>query len=343
LKWFVSYFDMRKVKVKHEDTYSTTRVLKKGTPQGSSLSRLIFSLYVNDLPRVLQKCQSLLYADDLVLFYSGTSAEEINEALQSDLDNLQKWCENNAMTINLNKTCAMVFKPPRNSIDGDVEVHINNKHINVVAEFKYLGFHLDSKLTFDNHFSIVCKEITKRTYMINRYKFNFNEKWLKIFSTSIVLSVLEYGLPVWGKRSKVEYDRLDKIMFKLAALVIFKRRICSTEKLNLFEKLNWLSSEERYKVYTLHFVYKHVICHTNLSNVFSNKFVKRPKVERQSRCSNNLLVPRLRTEFGKAGLFYQAIIMWNNLTEDIKTCSSFVKFDLKLRDFILITRTSDFI
>ena len=50
------------------DVYSEIAPVSIGVAQGSILGPLLFIIYMNDLPDVLQFCQVTLYADDTVLY-----------------------------------------------------------------------------------------------------------------------------------------------------------------------------------------------------------------------------------------------------------------------------------
>ena len=69
------------------------------------LGPLLFLIYVNDLPRSISS-QVFLFADDTKLIRSiSTSADHVQ--LQTDLDNLAKWCD--AWQLNFNATKCKVI------------------------------------------------------------------------------------------------------------------------------------------------------------------------------------------------------------------------------------------
>ncbi len=89
----------------------------RGVRQGCSLSPTLFNIYINELAEALDRSGSipglalhdsevkcLLYADDLVLL-SPTA-----EGLQHSLALLEQYCEEWALTVNLDKTRVMVFQ-----------------------------------------------------------------------------------------------------------------------------------------------------------------------------------------------------------------------------------------
>ncbi|GBP81659.1 RNA-directed DNA polymerase from mobile element jockey [Eumeta japonica] len=63
-----NYLNNRNFTFRHENTYSTKRTLKAGVPQGSTLSPLLYSAYVNDIPRSSNGVQLALFADDTALY-----------------------------------------------------------------------------------------------------------------------------------------------------------------------------------------------------------------------------------------------------------------------------------
>ena len=60
-----------------------------GVPQGTVLGRLLFLIYINDLPDRV-KSQIRLFADDLYLYRTISSPHDTAQ-LQKDLDSLTKW------------------------------------------------------------------------------------------------------------------------------------------------------------------------------------------------------------------------------------------------------------
>lgn len=69
---------------------------------------------------IFQHCKFIYYCDDLVVYASGDTLDEMQNKLQSDITNLTRWCTDNGMEINVSKTKSMIFhsrnKNPNNRI-----------------------------------------------------------------------------------------------------------------------------------------------------------------------------------------------------------------------------------
>jgi len=87
----------------HDELEQTT-----GFPQGDTLSPLLFSIVVSDLPQRVQQrhpfVKVLQYADDLVLY--GESRYHLQQALAT----LRAYVRENELEINVGKTKAMKFR-----------------------------------------------------------------------------------------------------------------------------------------------------------------------------------------------------------------------------------------
>jgi len=84
-----------------------------GVPQGSSLSNLLFAIYMNDFPRVIIHSVPILFVDDDYIMICGNPVDiNINDAIQKlegDLRAADFWMESNHAKLDSNKIKFIVF------------------------------------------------------------------------------------------------------------------------------------------------------------------------------------------------------------------------------------------
>ncbi|CAB4040151.1 RNA-directed DNA polymerase from transposon BS, partial [Paramuricea clavata] len=121
-------------------TISQERVIRCGVPQGSTLGPLLFLLYVNDLPSCLSHSIASMFADDTNLTTSGKSIEDIQNQLNSDLENIHTWLLTNKLTLNKEKTEYMIISSRQRlaKIDDDPKISLDGIDTKRVKQAKTL-------------------------------------------------------------------------------------------------------------------------------------------------------------------------------------------------------------
>ena len=172
LKWFKSYLSDRKQFIENDNEVS---ILKCGVPQGSKLGPLLFLIYVNDMPSVLQLCIPTLFADDTTICGSAPTYNELVRKINSDLHILSEWFKANKLTLNVGKSYGCVFGT--NHLGNDFR--IDDQSIEICGTVKYLGVHIDSSLNWKPHLNFVTNKVSQTLGVLSKVKHCLNEKALK--------------------------------------------------------------------------------------------------------------------------------------------------------------------
>jgi len=79
----------------------TCQTVTIGVPQGSVLGPLLFALYINNLPSIIDFSNTDLYADDSELHYSHSDLGVVETQVQSDLDKVARWMSSSHLCLNV--------------------------------------------------------------------------------------------------------------------------------------------------------------------------------------------------------------------------------------------------
>ncbi len=107
--WINSYLTNRKYCVYFNGGFSEMRVMSCGVLQGSCLGPLLFSIFTNDLPLILNYASIAMYADDSTIHLAASIPSDLEKVLNEELVLIRKWITLNKLVLNIEKTKCIVL------------------------------------------------------------------------------------------------------------------------------------------------------------------------------------------------------------------------------------------
>jgi len=138
-----SYLKDRKFIVSFNGAKSTSYNANAGVPQGSVLGPVLFNIYINDIPKS-RKTGLAVYADNTAIYSSSWSTALLAYRLQTHVDDILQYFSDWKMSINPDKTEAIVFTRRRQRLPPPIQI-VGYK-VPWSSRVKYLGVILDSGL-----------------------------------------------------------------------------------------------------------------------------------------------------------------------------------------------------
>jgi hypothetical protein len=174
LIWIKNYFINRSMIIDFNGQLSNEIIVKRGAPQGSVFGAIAYIVAHHDLHLIFQAPENNhLYVDDLGSIFIPSlynkykdELTEIESRINNDLVKLYNYATEWHQPVNSKKTEFVIFsrliKCPK------LKILYNDNQIEQKKNFKYLGYRLDSKLSFN---CIVDDHLQKcrQTYSILKY------------------------------------------------------------------------------------------------------------------------------------------------------------------------------
>ena len=153
-----SYLAQRQQRVLFQSRMSKWAAVSIGVPQGSILGPLLFALYVNDLPSVVNYCLLDLYADDAEMHCSDSDLQTVENCLQSDLTSVATWLGSSRLCLNVDKSSCMLIGSRQRVAGQTLSVSVGGSVLFQVHSVQYLGVLIDSVLSWNLH---ICNMISR--------------------------------------------------------------------------------------------------------------------------------------------------------------------------------------
>ena len=124
-----------------------------------SVTKLLFLIYINDLPTVSNIFDILMYADDTTSFCNFDNIRNEN-TINNEINKVYDWLCSNKLSLNVSKTKYMCFHKSNKTVTYP-KLKINNVTIDRVNDFKFLGLIISSNLKWNKHINHISIKVSK--------------------------------------------------------------------------------------------------------------------------------------------------------------------------------------
>ena len=160
------------------------------------------------------------FADDTAILSSSILPTAASERLQSGLDKIQKWLKTWRIKANESKSVPVTFTTRRETCPT---VTLNNTTLTQATSAKYLGIHLDRRLTWQKHISSKHKQLrlklSKIYWLIGRNSQLSLENKILLYK-SILKPIWTYGIELWGTASNSNIEILERFQSKVLRAIV---------------------------------------------------------------------------------------------------------------------------
>lgn len=214
-----SYLHDRQFIIRQGTHHSPLCPIRAGVNQGSVLGPVLYTLFTADLP-VSPHTFTATYADDTAILAIHADPAVASHALQASLQSLERWCRTWHIKINAEKSRHITFSMRR----GDCPpVVLFGTPLPTATSVRYLGIHLDRRLTWKTHVKIKRQELALRirTYywLLGRHSALPPHHKLLVYKI-IIKPVWTYGISLWGSACRSALDVISRFENKTLRLLL---------------------------------------------------------------------------------------------------------------------------
>ena len=151
-----------------------------------------------------------MYADGSTIYASATTANEVTETLNKELQSVLEWVASNKLVLNISKTKSIVFGTNHSlSSRPQLNLVMNIVAFEQVEETKLVGIILDCKVSWSKHIDLMVTKMGRGLSVIKRCSEFLTPRSKKQVLQALVLSNLDYCPVMWSSASRKDLVKLQ--------------------------------------------------------------------------------------------------------------------------------------
>jgi hypothetical protein len=237
IRWVEKFMNSRSIELAFDEKKQKKRQIRIEISQKSSISSILFLIYTRFLFANLKidvNIATSSFVDDIVIYTSSKRIEINCERLCQAISKTFEWAQENAVKFDDSKSEMIHFELKKEMSTNTITLS-NETILKPQKSVKWLGIHIDRKLTFKEHVNKRVANATRTLFSISRLQ---NTEWRLSSMTSRQLymtctsAISNYGSEIWWKNQRQFRNKLQKLQnaalkkileaFRISSIVVMK-------------------------------------------------------------------------------------------------------------------------
>ena len=217
--WLADFLTNRQQAVRYQGFVSPLLPLFCGIPQGTKMGPLCYLILINDA--LTDTPHRFKYVDDSSVGIPVNNRQPDYTPLQTTLNTLFKWTEENKASINHSKTVVMHFCTASQAVPPP-QLSVGPHPLQVVQSTKLLGVIIDEQLTWKPHVNNVVRSASYKLYMLRRLRsLGTPERELCTIYTTFIIPTLIYASPAWSSSLTLTLKKkLERVQKRACRIIL---------------------------------------------------------------------------------------------------------------------------